>query len=70
MLAILKGEMFRKDIQQVLGLKDEKHFRKAYQQLAIAAGLIEMTVPDKPRSRLQKYRIMPKGVALLKEKSL
>ena len=37
MLTILKGEMFRKEIQQILGLKDEKHFRTAYQQPAIAA---------------------------------
>jgi Fic family protein len=66
MLSILKGEMSRKEIQQILGLKDEKHFRTAYQQPAIAAGLIEMTVPDKPNSRLQKYRITPKGLALVK----
>jgi len=68
MLSILKGEMTRKEIQQILGLKDEKHFRTAYQQPAIAARLIEMTVPDKPNSRLQKYRITPKGVAVVKEK--
>lgn len=67
MLSILKGAMFRKEIQQILGLKDEKHFRTAYQQPAIAAGLIEMTVPDKPNSRLQKYRITPKGIAFVKE---
>ena len=66
MLSILKGEMSRKEIQQILGLKDEKHFRTAYQQPAIAAGLIEMTVPDKPNSRLQKYRITPNGLALVK----
>ena len=68
MLSILKGEMTRKEIQKILGLKDEKHFRTAYQQPAIAAGLIEMTAPDKPNSRLQKYRITPKGVAVVKEK--
>jgi Fic family protein len=64
MLSIMKGEMTRKEIQQILGLKDEKHFRTAYQQPAIAAGLIEMTLPDKPNSRLQKYRITPKGMAV------
>jgi Fic family protein len=64
MLSIMKGEMTRKKIQQILGLKDEKHFRTAYQQPAIAAGLIEMTVPDKPNSRLQKYRITPQGMAV------
>jgi|SRR3989339_1413404 len=69
MLLILKGEVARKEIQQKLGLKDEKHFRIAYQQPAIAAGLIEMTIPDKPNSRLQKYRLTPKGIAFVKEKN-
>jgi hypothetical protein len=68
MLIILKGEMFRKEIQQILGLNDEKHFRTAYQQPVIAAGPIEMTVPDKPHSRLKKYRITPKGITVVKEK--
>ena len=68
LLSILKGEMSRKDIQQKLGLKDEKHFREAYQQPAVAAGLIEMTIPDKPNSRLQKYRITEKGITSVKEK--
>ena len=67
MLSILEGEMTRKEIQQKLGLKDEKHFRTAYQQPATAAGLMEMTVPDKPQSRLQKYRITPQGAAFVKE---
>ena len=65
MLLILKGAMSRKEIQQALRLKDEKNFREAYQQPAIAAGLIEMTIPDKPNSRLQKYRLTSKGLAIL-----
>ena len=48
--------MSRQDLQAALGLKDAEHFRKAYLQPALAAGLIEMTVPDKPQSRSQKYR--------------
>jgi len=43
MLFVLKGEMTRKEIQQKLGLKDEKHFRTTYQQPAIVQGIIEVT---------------------------
>ncbi|TAL31659.1 MAG: Fic family protein [Spirochaetes bacterium] len=68
MLLIMDGELSRKQIQEKLGLKDEKHFRESYQQPAVAQGLIEMTIPGKPNSRLQKYRITPKGIACSKEK--
>ena len=56
LLNALVGEMTRQQLQEALGLKNDEHFRKAYLQPALAAGLIEMTVPDKPQSRLQKYR--------------
>lgn len=65
LLKVMKGEMTRKEIQAKLGLKDEKHFRQSYQQPAIAHKLIEMTIPDKPNSRLQKYRITSVGMACL-----
>jgi ATP-dependent DNA helicase RecG len=56
LLRALDGEMTRQQLQAVLGLKNDEHFRKAYLQPALDAGLIEMTVPDKPRSSRQKYR--------------
>lgn len=65
MLAVMHGEMGRREIQALLGLRDEKHFREAYQQVAVSQGLIEMTLPDKPRSRLQKYRLTERGRRLL-----
>jgi ATP-dependent DNA helicase RecG len=40
-----------------LGFKDEKHFRENYQQVAMKLGLIEMTIPDKPRSSQQQTKI-------------
>ena len=57
LVQVLVGEMTRQQLQQALGLKDDDHFRKAYLQPALDAGLIEMTVPDKPRSSRQKYRL-------------
>ncbi|MCI5140568.1 MAG: hypothetical protein D3909_02335 [Candidatus Electrothrix sp. ATG1] len=68
MVNILKGEMKRAEIMEILGLKDEKHFREKYQQAGIAAGVIEMTIPDKPQSRNQKYRLTLQGQALLEQK--
>jgi len=40
-----------------LRLSDEKHFRQQYQQIAVSMGLVEMTLPEKPNSLLQKYRL-------------
>jgi hypothetical protein len=39
-----------------LGLSHRATFRQNYLQPALDAGLIERTHPDKPNSRLQKYR--------------
>jgi hypothetical protein len=61
LLRVLAGEMTRQQLQQALGLKDDEHFRKAYLQPALDAGLIEMTIPDKPRSSKQRYRLTPAG---------
>lgn len=58
----LEGAMSRQELMQALGLKDEKHFRQHYQQAATTLGLIEMTIPDKPRSRLQRYRLTDVGL--------
>jgi hypothetical protein len=61
---VLFGEMSRKEIQKELLLKDEKNFRKNYQQPAIMLGYIEMTIPDKPNSSKQKFRLTEKGLRM------
>jgi ATP-dependent DNA helicase RecG len=48
-------------------LKDEKYFRDNYQQVAVRLGLIEMTIPDKPHSSKQRYRITPLGKKMLEK---
>lgn len=45
LLGALHGEMRRDELMAALGLNDRKHFQSRYQQPAIAAGLIEMTLP-------------------------
>lgn len=64
LLGALQGEMRREELMAALGLSDRKHFQSRYQQPAITAGLIEMTLPDKPKSRLQRYRLTEAGKAL------
>ena len=64
LLGALQGEMRREELMAALGLSDRKHFQLRFQQPAIAAGLIEMTLPDKPKSRLQRYRLTEAGKAL------
>jgi Fic family protein len=44
---------------------DRTKFRQQLLHPLLAAGLLEMTVPDKPTSRLQKYRITPLGREVL-----
>jgi ATP-dependent DNA helicase RecG len=50
-----------------LGLKHDEHFRISYLLPALKIGLIEMTVPDKPNSRFQRYRISKIGKDYLKK---
>jgi ATP-dependent DNA helicase RecG len=45
----------------LVGLKDRKHFAEAYLQPALDAGLLEMTIPDKPQSSKQGYRLTAAG---------
>jgi len=53
--------MSRKELQMALQLKDDEYFRSAYILPALRQGLIGMTIPDKPRSSKQKYRLTKKG---------
>jgi Fic family protein len=61
LLAAMQNEMGREALQFTLGLSDRKSFRERYLKPALADSLIEMTIPDKPNSRLQKYRLTDKG---------
>jgi hypothetical protein len=57
----------RKGPMERLGLKGRDNFEKLYLHPALDAGLVEMTLPGKPNSRLQKYRITSAGKRLVAE---
>ena len=65
LLAHATGEMSRQQLMDAVGLKDRKHFAEVYLQPALEKGLLEMTIPDKPQSSKQNYRLTERGRALL-----
>ena len=65
LLGVLHGAMDRQALQKALALKAEKNFRLRYLRPALDSGFIEMTIPDKPRSSKQEYRLTDKGRKLI-----
>lgn len=51
----------RTELQACLALSGQANFRERYLAPALASGLVEMTLPDKPRSSKQAYRLTAKG---------
>jgi ATP-dependent DNA helicase RecG len=54
-----------REIMEHLQLKHWKTFQENYLNPLIQGELLERTIPDKPTSRLQKYRLTDKGRAWL-----
>ncbi len=61
LLEVNQGQRSREVLQSVLSLLDRKSFRERYLKPALTDGLIKMTLPDKPNSRLLEYRLTDKG---------
>ncbi len=57
--------MGNSEIRAAFVLKDRRRLRETYLAPALRDHLIEYTLPDRPNSRLQKYRLTPQGRALL-----
>lgn len=64
LIKIMYGEHSRLELMKMIGLSNREYFRKEYLQKALNANLIELTIPDKPRSNKQKYRLTRKGKKL------
>lgn len=64
LLKVFKEVHSRSELQEQLLLTDRENFRKVYLLPAIEAGLIGLTIPDKPTSSNQKYYLTKKGKQL------
>jgi ATP-dependent DNA helicase RecG len=64
-LRVAMREVSAADLQSALHLKDRVHFLKKYLEPTLEKGLIERTIPDKPRSSKQRYRTTAAGRAVL-----
>ena len=49
-------EQNTQQLLDALGMTHREHFRSAYLKPALDAGVVEMTLPDKPNSSNQRYR--------------
>ena len=67
LVACIEGEVDRDTLQTLIGIKHRTYFRSTYIKPALDEGYIEFTLPNEKQSKLQKYRLTAKGVAL-KEK--
>lgn len=56
-LALATRTMGSVDLAQQLGVVETKNLRRRYARVLLDDGIIEFTIPEKPNSRLQKYRL-------------
>lgn len=61
-LTALEGRnLSRKEIFSAIDMNSDSRSYKRHVEPLLSRGLIEMTVPDKPNSRLQKYQLTSEG---------
>lgn len=67
-LSLAEGEAKTRDVlQEVAKIKNREHFYQHYLQPLLSAGLLERTVPDKPRSPKQRYVTTAAGRAMIEK---
>ncbi len=67
LVALSQGEHSAGDLAVAIGLRSKTGALKRTLGELVAAGLVEYTLPDKPTSRLQRYRLTRAGRAHLKK---
>ena len=61
LLLAISGDMSRKDILTALGLRNLGNLRERYLKPCLEEGWIEMTIPEKPSSVNQRFRLTSAG---------
>ena len=64
LVTCIEGEVDRDTLQSIIGIKHRTYFRSTYIKPALDEGYIEFTLPNEKQSKLQKYRLTAKGIAL------
>ncbi|MDI9337398.1 MAG: hypothetical protein QM539_03115 [Alphaproteobacteria bacterium] len=68
LIKLLKhNEHSSSQLRDMLKIKHKQHFRNNYLKPAITKGYISLTLPHKPNSRLQKYKLTHLGLSLIIE---
>ena len=60
-LSVCENTKSKSELMELLHLKGRDNFEKLYLKPALSYKLLEMTIPEKPKSRNQKYRLTEKG---------
>lgn len=61
-----KIEVSATELQRAANLKNRVHFLHSYLRPLLECGWLERAIPDKPTSRMQRYRTTEAGLAILK----
>jgi len=67
LIEALNKDLSREELQGKLNINNRDYFRKSYINAALNGKLIELLIPEKPKSKNQKYRLTKLG-KLLQEK--
>ena len=65
LLSFMETSRSMKELMVLLGWSDRTKFRDKFIKPLIETGIINMTIPDKPQSSIQKYYLSQKGSAFL-----
>jgi len=60
-MALNSAPLTKSELAAILGHKSISRTLKAHMREMFVEELIEFVIPDKPKSRLQKYRLTTKG---------